>query len=991
MNRHRKAVCVGLFCCALPLSCAASCITLETRAASRFRHGQVGVTLDVENKGTAPALSVQAEVFLGARSVSSAVREQLPAGETFHAALQLGPPPLPDGVHTAIVRIRYTDGPGHRFMAQSLVAVITAAPDPEDDPLSAHLTVSHATRDAEAVLSLASRTNVALPVHVRLALPSEFDCPAPELDVTLLPGKEQPCRFRVRNVSALPGSVYAIFAVADCVANGQHRSVTAAGSLAVGSPSTPSEPLRAAAAFLVAALLAAFVALQFRRTTPPAETADRGAERALSVRRFWFDAAVLAALFIFTLCFIPPKYLLLDTTAVGGDTPAHNYLASHLQEQLLHGRIASWAGGWWCGFPMFQFYFCLPYLLVALGSAVLPFNVAFKIVSVSGILALPSVAYVSARCMRLPRPGPVLLAIAAIPFLFDVTHTMWGVNVYSTLAGMIANSLSFAVMLPALASAFRDADEGRFRIRTVLLFAALMASHFFTTVIAGLTVLILPMLHPRAGIRKAFAALAAEGALAAALMAWWFVPLFATREFAVQFGSNWDLRVHAPPGPLLIALATFAAFGAVLSFLKRDRFVPVMLWMLLVSAFLLAWGFGVSPVFVNVRLWPFVSYALWAIGAAGVALLAAGRKATELVTIAALAGALVFGVSNPSKAKGWAQWNYEGLQSKRFWPVFEKLVLPLDKTPGRLANDLHEDNDLLGSSRVFECVPHLIRKPILEGGIVGSAVGSLFSYYVQGETSKSCAGFPEIVRPAGFDFTNATRHLELFNVKHFIARGAGTKAALAESPDWRKLAESHGWELYELTTHEGRYVSIPANEPMAVRAADFQSAGLEWIYTIRALEQPFVLLAPGQPDDPRWGKPLSHTEYLVYLRTLRNGQPPTIPARPIAGGEGLIRDEEVSDRRIRFRTAGIGLPHIVKCGYFPNWKARGAKAVYMATPHFMLVYPEQEEVELYYGYTLPDRMGLGLSALALTTLGVIGGRRLVRRRKCLETGMESDY
>jgi hypothetical protein len=40
----------------------------------------------------------------------------------------------------------------------------------------------------------------------------------------------------------------------------------------------------------------------------------------------------------------------------------------------------------------------------------------------------------------------------------------------------------------------------------------------------------------------------------------------------------------------------------------------------------------------------------------------------------------------------------------------------------------------------------------------------------------------------------------------------------------------------------------------------------------------------------------------------------------------------------------------------------------MVTPCFMLVYPEQEEVELYYGYTFSDNLGRILSILGLVTV-----------------------
>ena len=41
----------------------------------------------------------------------------------------------------------------------------------------------------------------------------------------------------------------------------------------------------------------------------------------------------------------------------------------------------------------------------------------------------------------------------------------------------------------------------------------------------------------------------------------------------------------------------------------------------------------------------------------------------------------------------------------------------------------------------------LAGKPVLEGGLVNSALGSMYAYTIQGETSRTCAGFPPIVTP----------------------------------------------------------------------------------------------------------------------------------------------------------------------------------------------------------------------------------------------------
>jgi hypothetical protein len=699
-------------------------------------------------------------------------------------------------------------------------------------------------------------------------------------------------------------------------------------------------------------------------------------ERALARGRTLFTIGILSTVFAFIMYHIPPAYLFINTTAAGGDTPGHHYLASHLQQQLLsQGRIVSWADGWWCGFPMFQFYFCLPYLLTSLLSAALPVKIAFKIVSVLGVMLLPLSAYLSGRLMRLRKPGPVLLALATVPFLFDNTHTMWGVNIYSTFAGMISNSISFPIMLLFIGSTSRDLDDDRFRVRTVALLVLLVASHFFTTIVAGLTVLVLPFLRPRSQIFRAARLLAAECAVGLLLMAWWLVPLVAKRSYAVDFGTNWDVSLWKDLPPFVIWTLPLAAVSLVLGTYRRSRFVALTFWMLAVSVILFRYGFEhISPVFVNIRLWPFIVYGFLALAAAGAALLISDLKARSLAIVSAAVVVLAFGPGKPNNVWHWAEWNFKGLEKKPRWPVFEELVLPLRGTPGRLANDLSVENESLGSSRVFECVPFMAGKPVLEGGLVNSAAGSLFSYYIQSETSPSYAGLPPGVTPASFNMADATRHLELFNVKHFIARTPVTQKALAESEDWRLVAECQGWELYELLTHDGSYVFIPENHPVAVRTEDRQQAGLDWIYTIDAIDQPFVLLDPGDPDDGRFGRVLTQEEFLSRLALLKQRGAEEPGAEPVRS-EGQLIETDAGDSLIRFRTTAVGIPHVIKCSYYPSWKVRGADRIYAVTPFFMLVYPNQEEVELYYGHTLSDNFGRGLSLFGVILLAMTIGVR----------------
>jgi len=94
-----------------------------------------------------------------------------------------------------------------------------------------------------------------------------------------------------------------------------------------------------------------------------------------------------------------------------------------------------------------------------------------------------------------------------------------------------------------------------------------------------------------------------------------------------------------------------------------------------------------------------------------------------------------------------------------------------------------------------------------------------------------------------------------------------------------------------------------------------------------------------------------------------------------------IVSQEISDNRISFRTKAIGKPHIVKCTYYPNWRVKGAEKIYMVSPCFMLVYPTDNEVELYYGHTLSDYCGRILTVIGISCLLAGAWRKLFSARK----------
>ena len=87
------------------------------------------------------------------------------------------------------------------------------------------------------------------------------------------------------------------------------------------------------------------------------------------------------------------------------------------------------------------------------------------------------------------------------------------------------------------------------------------------------------------------------------------------------------------------------------------------------------------------------------------------------------------------------------------------------------------------------------------------------------------------------------------------------------------MRKSQKWELYELISNDGSYVFIPKNYPLAVRTDKWKENGLEWIYTIQAIDQPFALLRHGEDTNKRFKAILAGTDFTKYLSAKKNSKP----------------------------------------------------------------------------------------------------------------------
>ncbi len=717
----------------------------------------------------------------------------------------------------------------------------------------------------------------------------------------------------------------------------------------------------------------------------------------------WLGVVAVFGCTVFVLLQMHPDLLFARTTPAGGDMGAHVWGPAYLRDNLLpDGRLTGWAPDWYAGFPAFQFYMLPPALLVVLIDIVAPYGVALKLVTVLGLLSLPLAAYVMGRLFRIPFPGPPLLAVATVPFLFDRTWTIYGGNAASTLAGEYSFSISLSLALLFFGVLARSLDSGRHRGLAAVLLALVILCHaipaFFAVVGGALLVLL------RFDWRRiVFAApVLAVGCL---LTAFWAVPFVLRRGYLTDMG--WEKLVTYRDALLpdsqrwVLVLALVGLVLAVAFWIRLGAFFGVL-------GVLFALGFwldAASPVHIwNARLLPFYYLSLYMLAAIGVsevlrsiAVIIDGRvewrrRVAEHVGTVVVSGVAIVVVALPlhglpggksqpdgtyewlflstrdnSFVESWAAWNYSGYERKAAYPEYRSIMTTMQDVGqtegcGRAHWEYEEGLNRYGTPMAMMLLPFWTDGCIdsMEGLYFESAGSTPFHFLNAAETSvrpsNPVRSLPERPMPySQFDLDRGIEHLQLMGVRYYLAFSEQAVAAADRHPDLTEVATSPPWHVYEIA--DSALVAPLENEPAVLEGMDdanpgWQRDAVAWYVDPAAQD---VLLARTGPS--AWQR-------------IQRGEEPVRRSLP----RTRVTDIDEDDSSISFDVSRLGQPILVKTSYFPNWKVSGADGPYRVTPNLMVVVPTEEHVELTYGNTSVEYLGW-----ALTLAGLAGAGLLVRR------------
>ncbi|MFN2505602.1 MAG: 6-pyruvoyl-tetrahydropterin synthase-related protein [Acidimicrobiales bacterium] len=716
--------------------------------------------------------------------------------------------------------------------------------------------------------------------------------------------------------------------------------------------------------------------------------------RRLSPEQFiTFGVVAAAALFVFSQ--LQPGLIFANTTPAGGDMGAHVWGPAYLRDHLLPNfRITGWAPDWYAGFPALQFYFPLPSLLIVIFDVLLPYGIAFKLVTIMGMVSLPVAAWAFGRLAGMRFPGPAMLALASLLFLFDRGFTIYGGNIASTLAGEFSFSISLSLSLVFLGLVARGLDTGRSRALTAVVLALTGLCHLLPTIFAVVGALVLLMLRPG---RRRVGFLGGIFAVGAFLAAFWSLPFLLRLPYANNMG--WEKITEYSKNlfpPNLRWLVVLALAGAIASVVLRRRVGLFLLGMAAIAGAL----FILAPEsrLWNARVLPFWYLSLYML--AGVAVAEAGisfsrafaadpmQPSERLLWATPITGALAvwmfvgipLGVvpdfvpqpqtTDTSYIPSWARWNYSGYERKTAYPEYKAIIDTMDQVGetngcGRAHWEYESGLDRFGTPMALMLLPYWTDGCIdsMEGLYFESSATTPYHFLSAGELSKAPSNPQRDLPYRALDVAAGVEHLKILGTRYYMAFSPETIAAADQLPDLKLVATTGKWRVYQISGSE--LVTPLAFMPAVVEGigkseTPWLEVSVNWYMEQKDHDVPIASGGPKEWPRIERHKVASATEVIGSDVAVD-----TPPRKPVPG-TGVTNIKETNDS-ISFDVDRPGSPVLVKVSYFPNWKASGAEGPWRVTPNLMVVVPTSNHVTLEYKNRAGEIMGW-----LVTLIGIAG-------------------
>ncbi|HWR58824.1 MAG TPA: hypothetical protein VN328_08055 [Thermodesulfovibrionales bacterium] len=244
-------------------------ISFETSTVINVLENRAQAVVTVTNKGDEAAHNVKVTMEIDESSFPGSLKNLLQPKEQYRAEFETALKYKKPGRYPVIVSVEYTDANLYPFTAPS-VAYLNYG-DSSNARATGTIANATVTKTGSIRLTINNLDTVEREFNFRMVAPKELLISGPKGGRMIAPGESKTVSFEVRNISALPGSNYPVFAVLGYEDDKYYYSTVATGSVTVARGSalltTYKWPLAALLVILVL-IVAAYNLKTFRKRGP---------------------------------------------------------------------------------------------------------------------------------------------------------------------------------------------------------------------------------------------------------------------------------------------------------------------------------------------------------------------------------------------------------------------------------------------------------------------------------------------------------------------------------------------------------------------------------------------------------------------------------------------------------------------------------------------------------------------------------------------------
>jgi hypothetical protein len=421
----------------------------------------------------------------------------------------------------------------------------------------------------------------------------------------------------------------------------------------------------------------------------------------------------------------------------------------------------------------------------------------------------------------------------------------------------------------------------------------------------------------------------------------------------------------------LIPIVALALIGVAWSLLRREDVRVLLVMTVLPFLVYLLIAEQNWTILYNARLLPywFMGLFLFAGIAVGLAVTRLARwlpnrqENTIVMGVLAIAVTLAITIVGVHDIPGWVNWNFQGYEGKQAYGELESIMTDINALPdGRVMWEYNkETQERYGTPMALMLIPYWSEgHTTMEGVFFESSLTTPFHFLLQSEMSRSPSQPVRWLRYDTFALERGIAHSALFNIDYYLSQTEDMTDE-ANRLGLEPLIEEEAYSIFRLPDTDP--IEVARFEPTVYEGEEeFVFMAVEWFDDLDNLDH--WVVADGPEDWVRFDE--------------LDGPYDLGPALDTAGA--AVSDVVIEDHKISFTTTAVGVPHLVKTSYFPNWRAAGAEGPYRATPSLMVVVPTQSEVSLQFGRTWAENLGMVLTILALGFIGWWVSRKRAMRR-----------